>query len=133
MHFELRHERMNRQFEKWHVRGLPFPVALHRFTGSDHGSPHDHPWGFRTHILSGGYVEEVFHVAPDRTWQSEITHREAGSNHQVSAAHIHRIVDLPTGECWTLVQAGPNERETRFWRFTKRRAVSRAWHERKFA
>lgn len=35
--------------------------ALHRFTREEPPSdPHDHPFGFETTILEGGYVEAVF-------------------------------------------------------------------------
>ncbi|MEG3086161.1 hypothetical protein [Sphingomonas sp. PB4P5] len=123
----LHHERMSEAFEKWHVYGLPIGAAFHHFTAPDLGDPHDHPWGFTSHVLAGGYVEEVFTVTPTG-WTSELHHRQPGTSHTVLATHIHRIVELPAGECWTLVTPGPAERETRFWRFGER-IESRAWHE----
>jgi len=107
-------ERMSRAFTKYH---LDDGRALHRFRMEEpHATPHDHPWSFETEILDGGYVEEVFHLDPSGGWHSEL---------------VHRIVELPTGECWTVVRAGPHKRESRFWRFVDI-VQSRAWHERRW-
>lgn len=121
-------ERMSRAFTKYH---LDDGRALHRFRmGEPHADPHDHPWSFETEILAGGYVEEVFHMTPDG-WHSELVHRLPGTIHQIPAEHIHRIVELPQCECWTVVRAGPNERGTRFWRFGDD-ISSRAWNRRRW-
>ena len=125
----VRIERMSRAFTKYH---LDDGRALHRFRmGEPHADPHDHPWAFETEILAGGYLEEVFHISSDGGWRSELVHRSPGTVHQVMAKHIHRIVELPDRECWTVVRAGPNQRETRFWRFGDE-VLSRAWHERRW-
>lgn len=122
-------ERMSRAFTKYH---LSDGRVLHRFqAGEPNADPHDHPWGFETEIVDGGYVEEVFHIRADGGWESRLVHRAPGTVHRVEAAHIHRIVELPQRECWTIVRAGPNERVTRFWRFGHD-IRSRAWHERKW-
>ena len=122
-------ERMSRAFTKYH---LDDGRALHRFKAEEpHATPHDHPWGFETEVLEGGYVDEVFHLDPGGGWHSELVHRVPGQRYRVDATHIHRIVELPTGECWTLVRAGPNAREARFWRVGDM-VQSRAWHERKW-
>ena len=124
----LHHERMNGAFEKQHVVGLPVPLALHRFTEPDRGDPHDHPWGFTSFIVSGGYVEEVFTLLPGGAWTSALVRRVPGTAHHVPATHIHRIVELPAGECWTCIIAGSVERESRFWRFAEGQIMSRPWH-----
>jgi hypothetical protein len=124
MDLQFRHERMSEQFEKFHIVGLPFECAFHHFTGPDQGDPHDHPWSFTSHILAGGYTEEVFSPGGDRS----LVYRHPGTAHYVSAKHIHRITNLPTGECWTMILPGLHERETRFWRFSDG-IQSRAWHE----
>lgn len=128
----LNHERMSGAFEKWHLDGVPTPAALHHFTAPDLGDPHDHPFAFTSFVLSGGYVEEVFTNDGSGSWTSEFITREPGTSHQVDAEHIHRIVSLPTGDCWTMIVAGPHERETRFWRFNDGPVLSRAWHETEF-
>jgi len=122
-------ERMSRAFTKYHLND---GRALHRFKHPEpHATPHDHPWSFETEILDGGYVDEVFHLNSDGSWHSEHRHRVPGETYRVDANHIHRIVALPGGECWTLVRAGRPERETRFWRFGDT-VRSRAWHSRKW-
>ena len=119
-------ERMSRAFTKFH---LSDGRALHRFSAAEsHMDPHCHPWSFTSDVLAGGYVEEVFNFDASG-WRSALINRAPGTTHHVPAAHIHRIVELPMGVCWTLVKAGPAEREVRFWRFSDR-IVSRAWHSR---
>lgn len=120
---------MSAAFTKYH---LSDGRVLHRFRADEpRADPHDHPWSFETEIIAGGYVEEVFYVEPSGRWRSERVSRDAGTVHQVSAEHIHRIINLPEGECWTVVRAGAHERETRFWQFTDQ-VRSRAWHEREW-
>lgn len=122
-------ERMSRAFTKYH---LDDGRVLHRFRAEEpHANPHDHPWSFDTEILDGGYVDEVFRFDEGGGWHSELVHRIPGESYRVDATHIHRIVELPTGECWTIVRAGPHERETRFWRFGDG-IQSRAWNERRW-
>jgi hypothetical protein len=121
-------ERMSRAFVKYH---LDDGRALHRFTREEqHADPHDHPFAFETTILDGGYVEEMF-TFDAHGWRGTLVHRLPGETYRVEADHIHRIVELPQGECWTLVRAGHQERETRFWRFDEN-VRSRAWHQRRW-
>ena len=120
------------QLTKFHIRGLPFDAVLHRFTAADEGYPHDHPFGFHTHILAGGYVEEVFEPNKDGTWFSGERIREPGTSHFVRARHIHRIVRLLESECYTLILPLPKEREVRIWRFDETGVASRQWNEAEF-
>jgi hypothetical protein len=123
-------ERLSPAFTKYH---LDDGRALHRFRREEpHAAPHDHPWSFETEIVDGGYVEEIFHLGQNGGWWSELAHRRPGETYRIAATHIHRIVGLPTGECWTVVSAGMHEREVRFWRFGDG-VRSRAWHERRWA
>lgn len=131
MELKFAEERMSNEFTKFHVQGLPFHPCLHRFTGPDGLGPHDHPWGFMTFILWGGYVEDVYTITGD-TWTVERVYRAPGTSHRVEAEHIHRIVELPMGECYTMVIGDPWKRETRFWDFGEK-IRSRAWHEPEFA
>ena len=118
----VRVERMSPAFSKFH---LDDGRALHRFMRPEpHADPHDHPWGFETEILAGGYVEEVFRATEDGGWRAELVHRHPFTTHHIPAAHIHR-------KCWTLGRAGPWEREVHFWRFgdevRRRHWRSRRW------
>ena len=123
---EIAQERMSAEFEKFH---LGDGRVLHHFTGVDRGGPHDHLWSFESQVLSGGYVERVYHRGAFNRWTSELIHRRPGDKFWVSSEHIHEIVELPSGPCWTIVLAGHQEREVRFWKFEHGRITSRLWHE----
>lgn len=125
---------MSDEFTKYHlgIRGAPVPFVLHQFTGVDRDLAHDHPFSFHTHILYGGYVEEVYTIYPGGTWSMEVIERLPGTAHHVEATHIHRIIGLPQGECWTMILPGPAVRETRFWKFTADGISSRHWRRRVF-
>jgi hypothetical protein len=122
-------EKMSGEFVKHHIRDLPFYAVIHHFTAIDKGSPHDHPFGFTSHVLYGGYVERVYHIEPDGTWKSELVNRNPGTVHQVEATHIHQITELPMGECYTLIIVEPKVREHRFWKFDETGSESRVWSE----
>lgn len=126
----VRGERMSPAFIKYH---LDDGRALHRFKRPEpYAHPHDHPWSFETTILSGGYVEEVFVFRSDGRWTSELVERQPGSRHWIEASHIHRIVELPLGNCWTIIRAGPHERKTLFWLFGDT-VQRRAWNVRRWS
>ncbi|MGI4779818.1 MAG: hypothetical protein ACRYGA_17155 [Janthinobacterium lividum] len=127
-------ERMSDHFTKLHFTVGEFPITLHRFTGPDGGDPHDHPHAFTTTILSGGYIEEVWRRGQEG-WSSRLIHRQVGSTHRVGASCIHRIVELPHGECLTSVvwhAEGTKRREPRFYRLRHGVMQSRRWNEPRF-
>ncbi len=125
---------LNDHFTKYDVEGLPRLISIHHFTGADDpsASPHDHPVKFVSHILLGGYVEEVFHVKDDGSWTSEIIERLPSTVHEIEPTHIHRIIRLLDDECITVVIPGPIVREWRFWDFSTNIAQSRPFHEGEF-
>ncbi len=96
--------RMSPNMLKIHVIGNDGEeVMLHVFTGGVDDEYHDHPWPFESTIHDGGYTEEV--INPDKS----LSHieRRPGDTFQIEAAHIHRLVHLPTGMCVTEVKPGP--------------------------
>jgi len=129
-------ERMSDQFMKLHMTIGKFPITLHHFTGPDVDGPHDHPFSFFTTIIAGSYVEEVWGINPrDRLWHCRRVHRYAGNTHFVHGEDIHRIVELPDGECITSVkwcEGIAPRRQPRFWRFDNGVASSRQWDEQTF-
>lgn len=122
---------MSEHFVKFHLHNLPFDAVIHHFT-SISDEIHDHPFAFTSHILSGGYVEKVYTVEPGGNWTSEFVCRKPGTVHTVEAEHIHKIVYLPEGECWTLILPQEKTREPRFWKFDGNGSQSRAWYEGEF-
>ena len=124
-------ERMNGGMLKLHVAGAGRPMVLHVFTAPDRGDPHDHAqWGFWSTVLDGSYLEEAF--APDGT--SQIIERRAGDRFRVEADHVHRIIDLPSGMCVTLIEPDPHTgRDSGFYDFRDDGVWHRLWHEAEFA
>jgi hypothetical protein len=134
VHFMIRIECMNDHFTKLHVQVSKFGVTLHHFTGPDLGDPHDHPFAFTTTILAGGYIEDVWRRGNDG-WSSRLVHREPGTSHRVGARSVHRIVELPLGECVTSIvlhSEGVKRRQPRFWRFRNGVMWTRRWNETAF-
>ena len=120
---------MSDVFTKYHLKGFPFEAVMHKFTAPDQGYPHCHPFGFTTHILQGSYVELIYNKANGNYMEME---REQGTSHFVPARLIHKIIDLPEGECWTIITPQAWEKEPCFWKFEDGVAYKRQWNEKKF-
>jgi hypothetical protein len=92
-------------------------VYLHRFQDSDATDElHDHPWGFTSQILAGGYWE----VTPAEGWRDgtgPTTRRWYGPGSVLlRPAECRHAIQIPEGqEAWTLVIRGPRVREWGFW------------------
>lgn len=94
---------------RWYLkgRGTGSQWFLHNIRRPDAGRElHDHPWDFMTHILSGGYVEEILDEGEMPRLPGEVLQHEA--------EHTHRIAHVWPGT-WTFVHAGPARR---VWGFT---------------
>lgn len=117
----VREERMGGHFVKYHLDDLPPYAVLHRFTAPDHGDPHDHPFSADSLIISGGYIEEVYSLDGTMT----VEHRKPGETVHVAADKIHRIIELPEGDCLTLFVPGPHERKSGFYRWEDGKAMHR--------
>lgn len=92
-----------------------FKICLHHFTGPDPGPAHDHPLGFWSRIVKGGYIEEIWN--PDTSvW--DVIERKEGDYFYVRDTQIHRILSLPEGECITMVEWDTRwpRRQWLFWR-----------------
>lgn len=121
-------EPMNENFTKFHLPGL----LLHRFTHAEDEHPHNHPWPFTTHILKGGYEEDVYEPQPDGTVRVTRHQRVAGTSHRVEAHTIHKLVRLLDGDAWTIVQPGPWAQKSGFYRFDAAGTWFRYWDEPEF-
>lgn len=131
---EFNIEKMNDVFTKYHIKGLPFDAVIHHFSEKDKNEHiHDHPFGFTTHILKGSYIERVYTLdADNKTWYVKEIHRREGESHFVPANLIHEIIDLPEGECYTIITPGPWEKEVFFYRFEGNKVERRKWDETDF-
>ena len=98
---------------KW----FPFNVTLHKIVRSDDPIMHDHPWGYMTIILKGGYWEHtpVFNndgkmIAEFQKWRGpgSIIIRKANDYHWLELAE--------GGTATTLFFMGPQQRD---WGFLK--------------
>jgi len=90
-----------------------FNIFIHKIVkGDDDENMHDHPWGFFTLILSGGYNEKILNKD-----KQETTHRRRpGYYHYVSAKHTHTItLDENSTPCWTLFFPFKKEKKWGFY------------------
>lgn len=117
---QLRSLRENLIF-KWHEQlGLPScpylirwrfetpwgSIRLHHWLGPDDSRHrHDHPWGFVTFVLRGGYTD----LSP-----SGDEHLRAPAIRYRPATHQHTVVP-DNNDCWTVIVTGPRVRPWGFW------------------
>lgn len=133
INIKSKREKMNAVFTKHHLRGLPFDAVIHHFSEKDQNEHiHDHPFSFTSHILKGSYVERIYEIFEDGTYTTSVHHRKEGTSHYVSAFTIHEIIELPEGECFTLIRPYEREKETYFYRFEEGKVYARRWNQRKF-
>lgn len=92
--------------------------------------PHDHPFGFRSFVLLGGYTERVYPYEVTATGV-KAPMRDAGiidirrrwlTTHKVPMTHCHRVVKLH-GRTITLVIRGPKEQDWGFFVHTFEKGV----------
>lgn len=110
----LRTEKMSDGFTKIFIEesGRPF----HYFNQPDHGFPHSHPFGMTSHVVIGGYLEEVFAIH-ENGWSSKKYKRRPGTSHRIEPGTIHRVLNLFGDHCLTHVEPGPPEGDWHFYDF----------------
>ena len=80
-------------------------VYLHQLDAPNwHPECHDHPWGFVTILLRGGYLEKI---------GTKVFHRRPGFILFRPATFAHNVI-TPFGTSWSLVFAGPKSRDWGF-------------------
>lgn len=109
-------------FQRYRILETPwFNVYIHYIAKSDEDKdPHNHPWNFRTYVLSGGYLESLYlqfymsehkdkrhkRVLYNRYWHLPFCNTNP---FQSRTNEYHRIKLIkPT---WTLVITGPRINE----------------------
>jgi len=88
---------------------FPFNIFLHKFLKSDPDDLHDHPWGYFTLILRGGYWE---YTPTGKHW------RGPGHFRVCNSKSLHRIEVEPGVYAWSLFIPFAKTRE---WGFIKNR------------
>ena len=88
---------------------FPFNIFIHKFLKSDEPVIHDHPWGYYTLILYGGYWE---HLIDNNDISKTVKHwRYPGFFQNVNENHKH-FIELEKDKngiektCWTLFIPG---------------------------
>lgn len=127
MHIEI--EKLSDSFTKYHVRDAPFYQVYHHFTAPDMGDFHDHPFDMQIEVKKGSYIEERL---IDGTYFIETIYRKQGDRFTIPAKAIHKIIELPDGECWTSMIPGLHCQDWGFYRFENGQAFRRNWDEKEF-
>ena len=105
-------------------KNFPFNITLHKVLVSDEPTLHDHPWGYATFILKGGYWEHIpIHsqegnvVGSTRVWRGpgHFRMRKADDLHWLELAKDPDGNEIP---CWSLFFMGRKVKEWGFlpWR-----------------
>lgn len=131
MTITIRVEVMGPHFTKYHIEGLPVPAVLHHIAQAEpEADPHDHPWGFTSFVIAGGYEEQIFDSNGDFYYAA----RRPGDTFDIAASHIHRITYLFSGgPCWSLILPGSPERKPGFYRWDENgQTLYRPWDREDF-
>lgn len=81
-------------------------IRIHRILREDHDRHlHDHPFGFTSYIVRGGYTEET---------ERGVVRYTRGAVLRRAATHAHRLLHVEPNT-WTLVVTGPLIRDWGFW------------------
>ena len=112
-------------------KNFPFNITLHKVLVSDEPTLHDHPWGYATFILKGGYWEHIpiisnegFVVGSTRVWRGpgHFRKRSADDLHWLELAKDADGNEIP---CWSLFFMGRKVKEWCFMRFVQVKDVKK--------
>jgi len=104
---------------------FPFNITLHKVLVSDEPTLHDHPWGYATFILKGGYWEHIPVFAQEghvcgstRVWRGpgHFRMRKADDLHWLE---LEKDADGKEIPCWSLFYMGKKQKEWGFVRWVK--------------
>lgn len=84
-------------------RRFPFNVFLHKFLKGDPADVHDHPWGYATFILRGGYYEWIPQFDQNGKMTGEIQKWRGPGHWRTCSANSYHRIELRSGvTAWTL-------------------------------
>lgn len=121
MILDIREIPLGPNMTKYHFQQSGIPAMHHMRSADPNGEPHDHPFGFVSFVLFGGYVERSFNL--DGT--NELIEHRKGESFYVPATRIHVIHELLDFECWTITLPGEWEQEWGMWQFREDAAYKR--------
>jgi hypothetical protein len=110
---------------------FPFNITLHKVLVSDEPTLHDHPWGYATFILKGGYWEHIPIISKEgavvgatRVWRGpgHFRKRSADDLHWLELAKDSDGNEIP---CWSLFFMGRKVKEWGFMRFVQVKDVKK--------
>ena len=112
-------------------KNFPFNITLHKVLVSDEPTLHDHPWGYATFILKGGYWEHIPIISKEgavvgstRVWRGpgHFRMRSADDLHWLELAKDADGNEIP---CWSLFFMGRKVKEWGFMRFVQVKDVNK--------
>ena len=104
-------------------KNFPFNVTLHKVLVSDEPTLHDHPWGYATFILKGGYWEHIPIISKEgavvgstKVWRGP-GHFRMRSADDLNWLELAKDADGNEIPCWSLFFMGRKVKEWGFMRF----------------
>jgi hypothetical protein len=104
---------------------FPFNITLHKVLKSDEPTLHDHPWGYATFILKGGYWEHIPLISKEgnvvgstRVWRGpgHFRIRKPDDLHWLELEKDEQGNEIP---CWSLFFMGKKQKEWGFVRWVQ--------------
>jgi hypothetical protein len=104
---------------RWIAEAPWASVRVHHWIGPDDDRAfHDHPWGFLTFVVRGGYID--YHPGGfDMLWAPAVRFRPA--------LHRHTVIPHPVTGAWTILLTGPIVRPWGFWQDGTRFVKANKW------
>jgi len=104
-------------------KNFPFNITLHKVLVSDEPTLHDHPWGYATFILKGGYWEHIPIISKEgavvgstRVWRGPGHFRKRSAD-DLHWLELEKDADGNEIPCWSLFFMGRKVKEWGFMRF----------------
>jgi hypothetical protein len=110
---------------------FPFNITLHKVLVSDEPTLHDHPWGYATFILKGGYWEHIPIISKEgavvgstRVWRGPGHFRKRSAD-DLHWLELEKDADGNEIPCWSLFFMGRKVKEWGFMRFVQVKDVKK--------
>ena len=112
-------------------KNFPFNITLHKVLVSDEPTLHDHPWGYATFILKGGYWEHIPIISKEgavvgstRVWRGPGHFRKRSAD-DLHWLELEKDADGNEIPCWSLFFMGRKVKEWGFMRFVQVKDVKK--------